>query len=695
MDSPTQASDTFRHAVVERGEAREELNEQRGMIPAERASELEAVLEKLTGALQSRDEAGLAARLAELREAAGRILPSRSDKTSRRGVELALKVRADLEDRGDLLDAGVREEIERGLVELDRALQRGPGGKGSAEAAKSLGRIAGRELDREEKDALKGRAIRARTRFRRGLKEQADFLKAPAKKNLEQALQALTEDLKAGRDLTRPLSKLEATAEKTLHRGHHQKLQFALETRQAFLTTFEDQRDLLPEPAVEKLLAAQESLDKAIAEDAPWGTIGEREATLESLGNRLFFNRPTGPLVSRWLRVIRWHGSKLVRQAVDMRKQVEKFLNQQKDLLTGTQCDCIRQAVAGVNDALWQRKFDEDALMESLQRLETTANRRLIPYPNASIRENIDVILVAVAVALGVRTFFLQPFKIPTGSMQPTLYGITHEDYRNDPDFKPPSAAERFMGSCFNGESYIHLVASGDCSIESLDVKDSGFGPFKKRRIKLSNESEPRTIHFIPDKLFERSRLYIGQRFSEGEDIINMRVIKGDHLFVDRFTYNFRRPERGEIIVFKTAGIPGLQQDLFYIKRLVALGGERVRIGDDHHVRINGERLDAATSRFENVYTFDPQEWSDVGHVHFGHVNGRVSIALKGQNLSPLFYGDDSEFVVGANRYMVFGDNTMNSLDSRQWGDFPRENVIGKSAFVYWPFNKRFGWSHR
>jgi hypothetical protein len=51
------------------------------------------------------------------------------------------------------------------------------------------------------------------------------------------------------------------------------------------------------------------------------------------------------------------------------------------------------------------------------------------------------------------------------------------------------------------------------------------------------------------------------------------------------------------------------------------------------------------------------------------------------------------------------GDNTLNSSDSRYWGDFPRENVIGKSFFVYWPIGttafkgeerpSRFGWAHR
>ena len=45
--------------------------------------------------------------------------------------------------------------------------------------------------------------------------------------------------------------------------------------------------------------------------------------------------------------------------------------------------------------------------------------------------------------------------------------------------------------------------------------------------------------------------------------------------------------------------------DQFCIKRLVALGDEQVRIGDDRHLIINGNRLDAATPHFENVCNFD------------------------------------------------------------------------------------------
>ena len=94
--------------------------------------------------------------------------------------------------------------------------------------------------------------------------------------------------------------------------------------------------------------------------------------------------------------------------------------------------------------------------------------------------------------------------------------------------------------------------------------------------------------------------------------------------FVDRFSYNFRRPKRGEIIVFETKGINGLSQDQFYIKRLVGLPEEEVRIGNDRHLVINGERLDADSPHFANVYGFDPS--SPPRDSQFsGHVNGEVA----------------------------------------------------------------------
>jgi signal peptidase I len=156
-------------------------------------------------------------------------------------------------------------------------------------------------------------------------------------------------------------------------------------------------------------------------------------------------------------------------------------------------------------------------------------------------------------------------------------------------------------------------------------------------------------------------------------------------------TYNFRKPERGEIVVFETKGIDTLPQDQFYIKRLTVLPGERVQIGNDRHLRINGQRLDASSPHFENVYGFNPDTPPRESEFS-GHVNGTVAREYNlYPNLAPLFPDEETIFTNGVDSYMVMGDNTCNSSDSRTWGSFPAKNVIGKSFFVYWPITGRFG----
>ena len=174
-----------------------------------------------------------------------------------------------------------------------------------------------------------------------------------------------------------------------------------------------------------------------------------------------------------------------------------------------------------------------------------------------------------------------------------------------------------------------------------------------------------------------------------------MKVSAGDHLFVDRLTYNFRKPERGEIIVFETKGIEGLPQDQFYIKRMVVKPGDQVSIGDDRHLVINGQRLDASTPHFENVYGFNPNDPPRESQ-YSGHVNGAVAQKFDlYPNLAPLFPDAQTVFNNDGDSYMVMGDNTCNSSDSRTWGTLPAKNVIGKSFFVYWPITSRFGWGNQ
>lgn len=380
--------------------------------------------------------------------------------------------------------------------------------------------------------------------------------------------------------------------------------------------------------------------------------------------------------------ILRWFLSRTVRQAVQMRRHVRKILNHQRDILSPQAIQAVEAAMDAVKKAT-EAGVEKNAMLDQMTELEKVANKWLRPYPSPALRENVEVMLVAIAVAMGIRTFFLQPFKIPTGSMQPTLFGIWSENLKGPPEARMPNRVERFWQYWVYGEKYIHIVAETPGEFRQAEPPTRFILFNLRQRFQVGDTWY--TIWFPPDQLFEpqyrRAGIEPGQHFAKGEDIIRARIESGDHLFVDRLTYNFRRPKRGEIIVFKTKGIRDwrVPQDQFYIKRLVALGGETVKIGRDNHLVINGQRLTAATPHFEFLYGFDAN----------GEANdycGHVAMDL---------LADGKELPVRPRHYLVMGDNTRNSLDSRYWGDFSQENVIGKSSFVYWPFNKRFGIGYR
>ena len=405
----------------------------------------------------------------------------------------------------------------------------------------------------------------------------------------------------------------------------------------------------------------------------------------------------------------RWFHSKTVRQANAMRKHVQKLLDHQRDILSAQAVQAVESAIASCRQTVAEQ-LDKPALEKQMENLEKAANKWLKPYPNAAWRENVEVLLVALAVAMGIRTFFLQPFKIPTGSMQPTLYGVTSENLINEPDFKIPTGLTR-VREWFEGVSYIHLVAKNDGPVQAVErpVRILIFNIWQK----VVAGGKTFMIWFPPDygseTLESRARLQFGKEFHKGEDIVKLRVRAGDHLFVDRLTYNFRPPKRGEIIVFETKGIPeenrqrfGIPGDQFYIKRLVGLGGENLSIEPNYKVNdapqssgtvdvgrvaVNGKPLSAAFPHFENLYTFygasrasNPLDYKQ--NHYYGHAS--IGVLAPGQN-----------YHIEPSDYFVMGDNTMNSLDSRYWGGFPSSAVIGSSCFVYWPITARFGWGNR
>jgi signal peptidase I len=133
--------------------------------------------------------------------------------------------------------------------------------------------------------------------------------------------------------------------------------------------------------------------------------------------------------------------------------------------------------------------------------LETVANKWLKPYPGAALRENIEVLLVAIVVAMGI-IFFMQPFKIPTGSMQPTLYGITHDNLIGQ-DARIPGRLSRFVDYWINGVSYKHVVAKADGAITQMDETPKRFLLFNLwQRFELGGKTH--TVWFPPENLWRR-----------------------------------------------------------------------------------------------------------------------------------------------------------------------------------------------
>ncbi len=390
----------------------------------------------------------------------------------------------------------------------------------------------------------------------------------------------------------------------------------------------------------------------------------------------------------------RWFVSRTYRQAAELRKQVWYILNSQRDELSERACREVRDALDRF-DARVRAGPTRAALREAMDELEKTATQWLQPYPHPGVRENLKEFLVSGVMILGIFSFFIQPMKIPSGSAQPTLYGNVITDLTAPGrEQEIPGRLRRFV-DWFRGIDYHHWITR-DSGLLNIEPPVTTLGFIRTQRLSVGRDTY--TFFWPPERLPEFIGARPGQPFQAGQTVLKLKISSGDRLFVDRFTYNFRRPRRGETIVFHTVGIephlriyPGHQgvvPNTHYIKRLVALGGERVRIGDDRHVYINGARLDKTIPGFEKVYDFNgpPRD-----SVYSGHVNNKTALEYTGRGFAPWFPDGRAEFQVRPNHYLTLGDNTMNSWDSRGWGDFPREFVVGKAFFVFWPFTSRFG----
>jgi len=336
-------------------------------------------------------------------------------------------------------------------------------------------------------------------------------------------------------------------------------------------------------------------------------------------------------------------------------RHARKYLRYKNDRLSGPDREEIVAGIENLRDALHRR--DHERVHSTADALDKTLHR-LTPVTWASHwRENCEVILVAIVVAVGIRSYFLQPFKIPTGSMQPTLNGII-----GYPSTTPAPNILRQIGEfIILGRNYIDVVSREDDQVFEIEPKKILFF-FTFSRLICGHQNF--LVYAPPDTLTHDFSVFPGRTYHRGDIIARGAVDTGDQVFVDKFSYNFVKPHRGDVFVFRTNHIPGIREDPeagspFYIKRLAGLPGDHLRI-DPPFLYVIGEKTEKP-----------PYRGYAQGHDYLGAPN--------------------RSFAVPAHGYFALGDNSYNSYDSRYWGPVPEENLVGRGLFVYWPFNHHWG----
>jgi len=336
--------------------------------------------------------------------------------------------------------------------------------------------------------------------------------------------------------------------------------------------------------------------------------------------------------------------------------------------------------------------------VEGLQQLNKESmkfgNKVFPPSPWDGWRENVEVFVVAAIMALSIRTYFLQPFKIPTGSMEPTLYGIEPVPTTQ----APPNIVKQAFEFLIRGRTYSRIVTDHGGKVTGLkpgsftiwfeytDVylqDDQGNTEVKRIWIRPSDVELKLGIYPYGDPDL-RDRHEHDETYKPGDVLANYVTQTGDQVLVDKVTYNFRSPRRGEVFIFKTAGIPGLANERGpdqegsedFIKRCVGLAGDIIEVKPPL-LYVNKDLASGAPS-FEK---------------EFKQLDGYPGYTLIDPSESTgATQGDTQTYYVPADCYWAMGDNSPNSKDSRYWGGVPRQNLVGRGYFVFWPFTSRWGW---
>ncbi len=145
-------------------------------------------------------------------------------------------------------------------------------------------------------------------------------------------------------------------------------------------------------------------------------------------------------------------------------------------------------------------------------------------------------------------------------------------------------------------------------------------------------------------------RYFIAEPFIVNGASMDPTFATGQFLIVDRLSYRFENPARGDVIVFEYPNNP----KIYYIKRIIGLPGETIAMKDGE-ITITNKDDAAFTAAHPNGFTLN-EPYIDA--IHKAH--------------------DTLTTTLNKDNYFVMGDNRLQSSDSRVWGDLNRDLIVGK-----------------
>ena len=409
------------------------------------------------------------------------------------------------------------------------------------------------------------------------------------------------------------------------------------------------------------------------------------------------------------------------KEAKNVYKAGQKFLNYKRDLLKDNQIAEIQSRLSDLKVA--QKGLNKEAkkkTLEAIRQLDNTCEHSLPrKHRQSALSENIEVIFVSLVVALGIRSYYVQPFRIPTGSMQPTLNGVICKSLDKS---EWPNLAVRASQLVLKGRGYVYKEASRNLIVPASVVQSLSKGRMPANFIGQNNgiwkplqtfhtvshinfANEFVSCHGVPSSdLVNNPEFNIfktiaekGKRLPSGAIEIPKGTVfysgytdSGDLILADKVSYHFRKPRRGETFIFDTRGIDtnlGMSSRsrlsdqtaaTHYIKRCVGVPGDNLQILEPNLI-INGKpSTDPYIQRVQErkgVYTGPGYNLAD-------STNYPNAPMIKESDKLTLKY-DKKEWY--HSQYAAMGDNTQNSLDSRYWGALEEFNVVAPAMISLWP----------